>query len=403
MESMDRTILHCDCNSYYASVECLDHPQWRTVPMAVCGDPQSRHGIILAKNELAKACGVQTAQTIWQAKQCCPNLLLVPPRFPLYAQYSKKINEIYAQYTDQVEPFSIDESWLDVTGSLHLFGSGEQIADELRRRIRQELGLTISVGVSFNKTYAKLGSDYKKPDATTVISRENYRQILWPLPVRDMLFVGASAARKLQQVGILTIGDLVHAGAARMYSLLGRAGESIWKCASGSDDSLVKRIGERESVKSISNSCTFGHDLVQLREIRKELLNLCDRAASRLREKELFCGVVQLQIKDRELQTMSRQKSLVNLTQSTQVIYETTLSLLEENWQTGRPIRMLSVGVVGLTPSGSAQMSLFEDDAQNEKRLQMEKTMDAIRNRFGKSALVYGAVMETESKGKEHK
>ena len=184
---MDRTILHCDCNSYYASVESVTRPELRDVPMAVCGDPESRHGIILAKNDLAKRYGVQTAETIWQAKKKCPQLTLVAPHHALYETYSERINTIYGEYTDLVEPFSIDESWLDVTQTLYRFGTGQQIADELRRRIREEIGITISVGVSFNKIFAKLGSDYKKPDATTVITRENYRDILWPLSARDMV------------------------------------------------------------------------------------------------------------------------------------------------------------------------------------------------------------------------
>ena len=192
----DRIIFHCDLNCFFASVELLDKPALQDVPVAVCGDPASRHGIILAKNEPAKQMGVQTAETVWQAKQKCPHLVLLPPHHNLYADYSRQVNAIYGQYTDLVEPFGIDESWLDVTGSLHLFGGdARQLADDIRGRLRQELGLTISVGVSFNKVFAKLGSDYKKPDATTVISRENWRDMVWPLPVGDLLYVGRAARR----------------------------------------------------------------------------------------------------------------------------------------------------------------------------------------------------------------
>ena len=191
---MDRVILHCDLNCFYASVELLSRPDLAKVPTAVCGDPASRHGIILAKNEPAKRCGVQTAETIWQARKKCPDLVLLPPHHALYREYSRKVNAVYDQYTDLVEPFGIDESWLDVTGTLHLFGGDpRQLADTLRARIRRELGLSLSVGVSFNKVFAKLGSDYKKPDATTVISRENWRRIVWPLPVWDLLYVGGAA------------------------------------------------------------------------------------------------------------------------------------------------------------------------------------------------------------------
>ena len=206
---MERVILHCDQNCFFASVELLSHPDLRDVPMAVCGDPASRHGIILAKNEPAKRFGIQTAETVWQARRKCPSLVLLPPHHKLYREYSVRVNELYGQYTDLVEPFGIDESWLDITGSMHLFGGDPvAIADELRRRVREELGLSISVGVSFNKIFAKLGSDYKKPDATTLISPENWQEIVWPLPVGAMLFVGRSAQRTLAQYGVETIGQL---------------------------------------------------------------------------------------------------------------------------------------------------------------------------------------------------
>ena len=205
----DRVILHCDLNCFFASVELLSHPELREVPTAVAGDPASRHGIILAKNEPAKQFGVKTAETIWQAKKKCPGLVLLPPHHGLYREYSQKVNAIYGQYTDLVEPFGIDESWLDITGSMHLFGGdGKAIADQLRQRLREELGLTISVGVSFNKIFAKLGSDYKKPDATTVIDRDNWQRIVWPLPVGDLLGVGRSTQKLLRQYGVETIGQL---------------------------------------------------------------------------------------------------------------------------------------------------------------------------------------------------
>ncbi|MBQ9924327.1 MAG: DNA polymerase IV, partial [Clostridia bacterium] len=220
----DRIILHADCNSYFASVESIDHPEWKLVPMAVCGDPELRHGIVLAKNELAKAYHIQTAETIYSAKKKCPDLLLVPAHHEKYKAVCERINAIYEGYTDLVERFSIDESFLDVTGSRHLFGSGKEIADELRRRIREEIGVTVSVGVSFNKTFAKMGSDYKKPDATTVISRENYKELLWSLPIGELLFVGKSGASVLKDHGILTIGDLAQADPASISSFFGKTG-----------------------------------------------------------------------------------------------------------------------------------------------------------------------------------
>ena len=255
---MDRTILHCDCNAYYASVECIARPELRSVPMAVCGDPESRRGIILAKNELAKGYGIVTAETVWQAKRKCPELVLVAPHREAYKEYCQKINKIYAEYTSKVEAFSIDESWLDVTGSLHLFGSGKEIADALRARIRRELNLTVSVGVSFNKVFAKLGSDYKKADATTVITRENFKDILYPLPVTDMLFVGRKTASALQKIGVTTIGALAALKRTEIAKLLGRSGELIWEYANGLDESPVREIVRPILSKVSGTASPFG-------------------------------------------------------------------------------------------------------------------------------------------------
>ena len=220
----DRVILHCDCNSFFASVECLRDPSLWQVPMVVCGSVEDRHGIVLAKNEPAKKYGIQTAETVYSAKRKCPALVIVPPHYSEYARISRSVNEIYCRYTDLCEPFSIDESWLDVTGSRTLFGDGMQIAEAIRRAVREEIGITVSIGVSFNKTFAKLGSDYKKPDAITYIGRENYRDILYPLPVTDMLFVGERTAEALRAAGIRTIGDLARASDAFLRSRLGKAG-----------------------------------------------------------------------------------------------------------------------------------------------------------------------------------
>ena len=224
---MDRVILHCDCNNYFASVELLDKPELRDQPVAVAGDPEGRHGIILAKNQIAKNYGVQTAETLWQAKKKCPGLILLPPHMDKYRAMSRRVNAIYLDYTDQVEAFSIDESWLDVTASRNLFGDGAAIADLLRRRVREELGITISVGVSWNKTFAKMGSDYKKPDATTVITRENVSQILYPLPVTDLIFVGKSSGQVLARHGIHTIGDLAACSMAEAEAWLGKGGKGL--------------------------------------------------------------------------------------------------------------------------------------------------------------------------------
>ena len=393
----DRVILHCDCNNYFASVESIYRPELRDVPMAVCGDPASRHGIILAKNEKAKKYGVKTAETIYQALKKCPNLTLVRPTRYLYGEYCRRINAIYAQYTDQVEAFSIDESWLDVTGSQNLFGTGEHIADELRRRVREELGLTISVGVSFNKVFAKLGSDYKKPDATTVISRENYKDILFPLPVESMLFVGRNTAQLLRRFYIRTIGELAALPRERAMSVLGSAsGDMLWRYANGLDDSPVRRQGEVDPVKSVSNSTTFARDLVGLEDIQTGLLALCDSVGGRLREQQLFATTVQIQIRNPALKTICRQKKLARPTALTGELYQCALALVQAEWNPASPIRMLGVGATGLVDSDEdAQISLFE--AENapirERRKRLETTVDELRRRFGKDAVTPARIL----------
>lgn len=391
----DRIILHADCNSYFASVESIDHPEWKLVPMAVCGDPELRHGIILAKNELAKAYHIQTAETIYSAKKKCPDLLLVPAHHEKYKSVCERINAIYEGYTDLVERFSIDESFLDVTGSRHLFGSGKEIADELRRRIRAEIGVTVSVGVSFNKTFAKMGSDYKKPDATTVISRENYKGLLWPLPIGELLFVGKSGASVLQDHGILTIGDLAQADPASISSFFGKTGTHLQQAARGEDLSPVLPTGYEEQPKSISHNVTFDHDLTDPTEVLAGLTLISDQVGTRLRRKKLFASVVQIQIKDTSLKVINRQKQLAQYTCNTRLIRDTAVRLLRENWPEGMPIRMLSVGVTGLSLDGSQQLDLFMDTAKAEKAQRLDEAVDSIRAKYGKQSITFGRTMDT--------
>lgn len=394
---MDRTILHCDCNAYFASVECIAQPALKAVPMAVCGDPRSRHGIILAKNERAKAYGVRTAETIWEAKRKCPGLVLVAPHHDKYAAYCERINAIYLQYTDRVERFSVDESWLDVTGSLRLCGDGPAIADELRRRIREEIGLTISVGVSFNKTFAKLGSDYQKPDATTVITRENYRALLWPLPAHDMLFVGKAAEETLQNAGVRTIGDIAESPRARLSALLGKGGESIWEHANGIDEEPVKRFDEADPVKSVGNSITFARDLVGMRDIRAGLTMLCDSVATRLRRQGLYCATVQVQIKDPQLRTIQRQCRLDPADNATRAIFDAAMSLVCRAWPADAPIRLLGVTAASLSDTAAEQLTLLGGDpAARDKSARLDRTVDAIRARYGKRAIAFANTVDTD-------
>ncbi len=391
----DRVIFHCDLNCFFASVELLDKPALREVPVAVCGDPASRHGIILAKNEPAKRRGVQTAETVWQAKQKCPNLILLPPHHGLYAQYSRRINTIYGQYTDLVEPFGIDESWLDVTGSLHLFGDdARQLADDIRARLRQEVGLTISVGVSFNKVFAKLGSDYKKPDATTVISRENWRDIVWPLPVGDLLFVGRAARRTLGQYGVETIGQLAACKPEMLEQLMGKMGAQLYRYANGLDDAPVRPQHQREPVKSVGNSTTFPENLTRWEEIRSGLQLLSDSVAGRLRKEGLYCGGVAVAVKDAQFRTVSRQMRLGAPTHLMRDIFEAAQELTRRIWKTPTPVRLLSVTALYITDSADSyqQLDLLAGDAplRDQRQEQLESAMDAIRGKYGRDAIAFG-------------
>ena len=391
----DRVILHCDLNCFFASVELLRYPALRDVPVAVCGDPESRHGIVLAKNEAAKQLGVKTAETIWQARQKAPHLITLPPHHGLYREYSRKVNAIYGQYTDLVEPFGIDESWLDITNSMHLFGGdGKAIADQLRERLREELGLTISVGVSFNKIFAKLGSDYKKPDATTVIDRGNWQAIVWPLPVGDLLGVGRSTQKLLRQYGVETIGQLAAFPRQTLETLLGKHGTQLHDYANGLENSPVRPQHEAEPVKSVGNGTTFPRNLTRWEEVRSGLAVLSDSVAGRLRRQGLYCGGVALTIRNAQFRQFSRQVRLDAPTHLQKDIYQTALALARQSWHAPDPIRALTVTALYLTDSADSfqQLDLLDGAAaqREEKQERLEQAMDAIRGKYGKGAISFG-------------
>ena len=391
----ERVILHCDLNCFFASVELLRYPALRDVPVAVCGDPESRHGIVLAKNEAAKQLGVKTAETIWQARQKAPHLITLPPHHGLYREYSRKVNAIYGQYTDLVEPFGIDESWLDITGSMHLFGGdGKAIADQLRDRLREELGLTISVGVSFNKIFAKLGSDYKKPDATTVIDRNNWQAIVWPLPVGDLLGVGHSTQKLLRQYGVETIGQLAAFPRQTLETLLGKHGTQPHDYANGLENSPVRPQHEAEPVKSVGNGTTFPRNLTRWEEVRAGLAVLSDSVAGRLRRQGLYCGGVALTIRNAQFRQFSRQMRLDTPTHLQKDIYHTALALARQSWHAPDPIRALTVTALYLTDSADSfqQLDLLDGAAaqREEKQERLEQAMDAIRGKYGKGAISFG-------------
>ena len=393
---MDRTILHCDCNNFFASVECVFRPELWDVPMAVCGDPKDRHGIVLAKNGPAKKYGIVTAETVWQAKRKCPDLVLVPPHHEWYQEFSKRINEIYCEYTDRVEPFSIDESFLDVTGSERLFGDGVTIADTLRRRIREEIGVTISVGVSFNKVFAKMGSDYKKPDATTHLTRENYRELLYPLPVSEFLFVGHAAEQTLSRMGIRTIGDLAATERVLLVAALGKLGGTLYDTANGMDTEPVRLFTDKREVKSIGNGRTFRQDLSDEREVRNGLLYVTEPVAQRLREHERYCQTVQLTVKYPSLKVVVRQKTLSHPTRLVSDLLDGAWELLQECWRPGTPVRSLTVTAGKLTADPDEQLCFFEEETpeNRNRREQLEDTVEQLRRRYGKGSVRRCAVME---------
>ena len=397
----DRVILHCDLNCFFASVELLDKPALWEVPVAVCGDPKSRHGIILAKNEPAKRRGVKTAETIWQARKKCPGLVLLPPHHELYREYSRRVNEIYDRFTDLVEPFGIDESWLDVTGSLHLFGGDARaLADRIRATVRAETGLTLSVGVSFNKVFAKLGSDLKKPDATTVIPRSGWESIVWPLPLGDMLFAGRAATETLKKYGVETIGQLAACDRALPEQLLGKMGRQLWEYANGLDASPVRPRYLAEPVKSVGNGTTFPQNLVKWEQIRAGLLSLCDSVATRLRQQGLYAGGVSVAVKDAEFRTASRQTRLTAPTHLMRDIYRTALELTGQIWKPPTPVRALTVTALYVTEEGDSfeQMDLLggAKRRQDRRQEQLEGAMDAIRRKYGRSAIAFGDGEEGE-------
>ncbi len=403
----ERVILHCDLNSFFASVELLDKPTLRDVPVAVCGDPKSRHGIILAKNEPAKKMGVKTAETLWQARKKCPALVLLPPHHRLYEEYSRRVNEIYDRFTDLVEPFGIDESWLDVTGSLHLFGGdGKALADRIRATIREETGLTVSVGVSFNKVFAKLGSDMKKPDATTVIPAEGWQSMVWPLPLGDMLFAGHTATETLRKYGVETVGQLAACDPALPEQLLGKMGLQLWQYANGMDKSPVKPRHAAEPVKSVGNGTTFPQNLVRWEQLRAGLLPLCDSVATRLRQQGLYAGGVSLSIKDASFKTVSRQIRLDAPTHLMRDIHRTAMQLAGQLWKPPTPVRAMTVTALYVTEDGDAfrQLDLLGGAAQERSQRQekLEGTMDAIRRKYGRGAIAFGDGQETEDELPEH-
>ncbi|MBQ8028292.1 MAG: DNA polymerase IV [Clostridia bacterium] len=390
----ERVILHCDLNNFYASVECLFRPELKNVPMAVCGSTQERHGIVLAKNEKAKKFGVKTAEAVWQAQMKCPELITVEPNFSRYMEYSSKVRAIYEQYTDLVEPFGMDECWLDVTGSVFLYGSGEKIAYEIKERIKKEIGLTISVGVSFNKVFAKLGSDLKKPDAVTVISKAEFKKIVWPLRAEEMIGVGPSTKRRLNSVGIYTLGDVASCDKNFLTLIFGKMGEELWKNASGFDFSPVLSKNQIPPAKSFGRSVTCCRDLISDEDVGNVMLYLTDKVATCLRENACLASVVQISVRDEILVTREKQLVLPQPSRIVEVLFSAGMKLFKESWTWESNVRSVGIRACGLVgESCNFQYNLFFDSKKYDKLERLESQIEKIRKKYGKDSVFRGSTM----------
>lgn len=390
----DRIILHCDLNNFFASVSLLYSPTLVDMPVAVCGDTEQRHGIVLAKNELAKKFNVKTAEPIFEAKRKCAELVILPPIYKEYEEYSKKAREIYARYTDLIEPFGIDECWLDVTGSTLLFGNGEEIAHKIRKDIKRELGITISVGVSFNKIFAKLGSDLKKPDAVTVISRENFKQKLWNLPISDLLFVGKNTTARLNSIGVKTIGDITLCDDMTLTRLLGKNGVDIKCYALGEDNSPVTPITQDSKPKSVGKSTTCSKDFENKEEVWKAFLSFAETISATLREHELYASGVQVHIRTSSLAVREFSCTYKTSTQSALTIARRGYELFCKNYNFAESLRSVGLRAIGLKNecSGVQQDIFGESDNQAHNDI-VEDSIYKVRKKFGNNSIKRGRIV----------
>ncbi|MBR2040426.1 MAG: DNA polymerase IV [Clostridia bacterium] len=387
----DRVILHCDLNNFFASVSLVFNPTLKDMPVAVCGDKENRHGIILAKNEIAKKFGVKTAEPIFEAKRKCPDLVTLPAIYDKYEEYSKKAQEIYRRYTDMVEPFGIDECWLDVTGSVVLFGSGEEIAFKIKEDIKKELGITASVGVSFNKVFAKLGSDMKKPDAITLISRENFKGKIWNLPISDLLFVGNKTKEKLKSVGVRTIGEITFCTDESLKKLLGKNGLELKAFALGEDRSPVVTPSFEDKPKSVGKSVTRGTDFTNEKQVWQEFLSFGETICATLREKELYASGVQVHIRTTSLKVQEFSKSFSETTNCSLTFAKWGFELFKENYNFSEPLRSVGLRAINLkTEHLGGQLDLFGEKKDDTKTEKADKSLYDLRRKFGKEKLKRG-------------
>ncbi len=387
----DRIILHCDLNNFFASVSLLFNPTLKNMPVAVCGDKENRHGIVLAKNEIAKSYGVKTAEAIFEAKRKCPDLVLLPPIYSKYEEYSKKAQAIYRRFTDMIEPFGIDECWLDVTGSTMLFGNGEEIAYKIKDTIKKELGITASVGVSFNKVFAKLGSDMKKPDGVTVISRENFKEKIWGMPISDLLFVGNKTKEKLRSIGVKTIGDITYCDDERLKKLLGKNGLELKHYALGEDRSPVLTPTEDDKPKSVGKSVTIGKDFTNNEEVWTAFLSFAESLCATLKQKGVYAGGVQVHIRTASLKVKEFSRSFSDTTNCALPLAKRGFELFKENYTFGEPLRSVGLRAINLKNEKlGGQLNLFGETESNEKTEQVDQSVYNVRQKFGKESVKRG-------------
>lgn len=394
MKLGERTILHSDMNCFYASVEMMLDPSLRGKAVAVCGSTENRHGIVLAKSELAKKVGVKTGMVNWEARQRYPDLIMVKPQYEQYLKYSELARNIYLRYTDQVEPYGMDECWLDVGGSRSVCGSGMEIAENIRQTVKEELGLTVSIGVSFNKMFAKLGSDMKKPDAITEIRKAEFKEKIWPLPASDLLFVGRATTAKLEQYGITTIGGIANADPQFLKRLLGVNGLGLWRSAAGLDDSPVMHKDFVSPIKSVGHGITCTADLENEDEVWKVMLELSQDIGHRLRIHKLKASGVQISIRSNDLGFRQYQAPLTLATQSPSVIAHKAIQIFCDNYRWIMPVRAITVRAINLRPKNEPeQIDLFTDMRQLERLDRLDDCIEDIRRRFGKRAVFQACLL----------
>lgn len=397
----ERLIFHIDVNSAFLSWESVarlrEDPavlDLRTIPSAVGGDASKRHGIVLAKSTPAKAFGVATGEPLAQALRKCPSLVVVPSHYELYVSFSRKLIHLLEDYTPDIEKFSIDEAFLDMTETIHLFGSPAETADAIRRRVREELGFTVNVGIAPNKLLAKMASDFEKPDRTHTLFREEIPSKMWPLPIRDLFLVGGAAQRKMEAMGLRTIGDLARCDLELLKSQLGdKYSRQIHRYANGIDDEPVE---ERTAVnKGYGNRITLARDVSDTETACQVLLSLAETVGARLRADHVLCNQVCVELKDWRFHSSSHQGALQFPTDSTSVIYEEACRLLREFWD-GTPVRLIGIRTGKISDHAFVQMSLFETE-QDRKRLKMEQAVDQIRSRFGTDSIKRASFLKKDS------